>query len=80
MKATGIRTEAVTGTRFASGVTGNAVRLAVPLLVALAMTGCREDEQNRPTRFEPGVYQGHKPAELTPEQRRALEQRGMLQR
>jgi hypothetical protein len=42
--------------------------------------GCRENEQNRPLDFQPHVYQGQKPAPLNDDQKRALQERGGLQR
>jgi hypothetical protein len=53
--------------------------LAVAALAALA-GGCRETEQNRPLDFQPHVYKGDKPASLTSQQKRDLQDRGNLQR
>ena len=53
--------------------------LAATALAVLA-GGCRENEQNRPLDFTPGVYQGQKPPALTEQQKRELEQRGNQQR
>jgi len=35
------------------------------MLVGLAMTGCRENEQNRILSYEPGKYQGKQDSEAT---------------
>jgi hypothetical protein len=53
--------------------------LAVVALSLLAVS-CRENEQNRPLTFSPHVYQGTKPASLTEQQTRELQERGNLQR
>ena len=50
------------------------------LSVAVALAGCREDEQNRPWQFQPGVYKGDKTPTLTDEQRRELQERANRQR
>jgi hypothetical protein len=42
--------------------------------------GCRENEQNRPLDFQPHVYRGAKPATLSEQQKRELQERGDLQR
>jgi hypothetical protein len=47
---------------------------------AASLAGCRESEQGRPLRFEPGVYQGQKPPSLTENQREQLHERGYLMR
>jgi hypothetical protein len=47
---------------------------------AVLVTGCRENEQNRPLDFRPHVYQGEKPAALTEQQKRELQERGSLQK
>ena len=49
-------------------------------LLVVGLTGCREDEANRPVSFEPGVYQGPQDQKLTDEQLKALTQRGGLQK
>ena len=46
---------------------------------AAGLAGCF-DVSDRPLSFEPGVYKGEKPAALTEEQRKALRERGNLQR
>jgi hypothetical protein len=53
--------------------------LAAAAVLTLA-GGCRENEQNRPLDFQPHVYQGEKPASLTEQQKRDLQERGNLQR
>ena len=54
-----------------------ALSLAV---AALMLTGCRENEGNRPLSFEPGVFHGDKIPELTVDQRKGLQDRGALQK
>ena len=46
----------------------------------LALAGCREEEQGRSLTFEPGIYRGEKPAALTDEQVRALQERSRTMR
>ncbi len=48
--------------------------------LAAGLAGCREEEQNRVMHLEKGVYSGAADTKLTEEQRRALEQRGRLQK
>jgi hypothetical protein len=48
--------------------------------MAIGLAGCREEEQGRAMHLEKGVYSGKSDTELTEEQRRALEQRGRLQK
>ena len=54
------------------------------LVAAAALTamagGCRENEQNRPLEFKPGVYQGQKSPTLNDQQNRELRERGNLLR
>jgi hypothetical protein len=54
-----------------------AVGVAAVLMLA---GGCRENEQNRPLDFSPHVYKGDKPASLSEQQKRDLQDRGNLQR
>jgi hypothetical protein len=56
--------------------------LAGLAIIALAgsLSGCREREQGRPLRFEPGVFQGEKAPSLTEDQRKRLNERGYLMR
>lgn len=49
-------------------------------VVALAVAGCREEEQGRPLAFEPGVYKGEKLPPLTDDQLRALQDRSRVMR
>jgi hypothetical protein len=53
--------------------------LAVGAFLTLS-AGCRENEQDRPLDFQPHVYQGQKPQSLSEQQKRALQERGNLQR
>jgi len=48
--------------------------------LALGLGACRENEQNRPLHLEKGTYSGQPDTELTEDQRRALQQRGQLQK
>jgi len=48
-------------------------------LVALALTGCRAEEQGRLIDYEPGVYKGKADTQLTDAQRRELRQRSAYQ-
>jgi hypothetical protein len=50
------------------------------IALAVSVAGCREHEQGRPLRFEPGVFQGEKPPGLTKEQRKQLHDRGYRMR
>lgn len=52
--------------------------LAVAALVAL--TGCREEEQNRVLHLEKGTYAGAPDTELSEEKRRELDARAQAQR
>ena len=54
-------------------------RVAVAAMAVL-VSGCRENEQNRQLDFEPHVYKGEKLPPLTEEQKRQLQDRGGLQR
>lgn len=56
------------------------ITTALVLGVALAVAGCREEEQGRPLAFEPGVYKGEKPQPLAEEQLRALRDRSRIMR
>ena len=52
----------------------------IGLLVTVALSACREEEQNRVLSYEPGVFKGKtvdKP--LSKEELAALRQRGLLQ-
>jgi hypothetical protein len=58
-------------------------RLSAVLAAAalgLLVSGCRENEQNRPLDFQPGVYQGQKLPSLTEQQKRQLQDRGGMQK
>lgn len=48
-------------------------------IAALAMSGCRESEQDRPLSFKPGVYQGKQDEKLTEQELDRLRQRGAMQ-
>ncbi len=48
--------------------------------LALGLGACRENEQDRPLHLEKGTYSGQPDTELTEDQRRALQQRGQLQK
>ena len=50
------------------------------LLMALAISGCREEEKNRPLQFEKGTYLGQQDQNLTAEQLGDLRQRANAQR
>ena len=54
--------------------------IALVMGAVLALAGCREEEQGRPLTFEPGAYKGEKPAALTKEQVRTLQERSRLGR
>jgi hypothetical protein len=54
--------------------------LAGLLLSALALAGCRVEEQGRVLRYEKGTYLGKPDTALTETQRNALRQRGYAQR
>ena len=49
------------------------------VLMAVALIGCREDEQNRPLSYEPGVYQGGAVPVITDETRVSLRERAQNQ-
>ncbi len=50
--------------------------VSLAVIVALPfLAGCRAEEQNRITKYEPGVYLGKKQAALTDEQVRSLRYR-----
>lgn len=60
---------------------GARVPSAVVFCVLMAgIAGCREEEQDRPLVYEPGVYGGKQDTALTPEQQRELELRGRMQK
>jgi hypothetical protein len=50
------------------------------IALTVSLAGCREHEQGRPLRFEPGVFQGEKAPGLTEEQRKQLHDRGYRMR
>jgi hypothetical protein len=52
---------------------------AVAAASAVGLAGCMEGS-DRPLSFKPGVYQGERSPALTEEQRKALRERGNLQR
>jgi hypothetical protein len=52
-----------------------ALLLGCLLVVGLAASGCRKDEQNRPLTFEKGSYQGKPDQKLTKDQLSELRQR-----
>jgi hypothetical protein len=52
---------------------------AALLALAFALTGCREDEQNRVITLEKGQYPGDKPSGLTQGQLDELRQRAQEQ-
>lgn len=56
------------------------MKTALVLGAVLALAGCREQEQNRPLTFEPGVYRGEKPQPLSDEQLRKLQDRSRVMR
>ncbi|MBA5776613.1 hypothetical protein H2509_05680 [Stappia sp. F7233] len=49
-------------------------------LLAIGLSSCREDEQNRALHLEKGTYAGKADKELTPEQQRELQARGYKQK
>lgn len=61
-------------------VCSNGWRAAVGLglVLSVALSGCRVDEQGRQLTLEKGTYQGHKDKPLSEEQRRELRERSML--
>ena len=56
-----------------------AIGLLALLGVALAVQGCREDEQDRVLRYQPGTYLGQPDQPLDQEQVDALRQRATRQ-
>jgi hypothetical protein len=48
--------------------------------IALMAQGCREDEQNRPLRYDKGSYQGQPDQTLSAEQVETLRQRSARQK
>jgi hypothetical protein len=56
-----------------------ALRLLVLLSVALAVQGCREDEQDRVLRYQPGTYLGQPDEPLDQQQVDALHERAARQ-
>lgn len=50
------------------------------VLAALAISGCRKEEQNRPLQFEKGTYLGQQDQTLSEDQLRELRQRANAQR
>ena len=60
-------------------MSGSALRWLVLLSLALAVQGCREDEQNRLLFHEPGTYLGPPDQTLDAEQVEALRQRATRQ-
>ena len=56
-----------------------AFRWLVLLGIALAVQGCREDEQDRVLMYEPGTYLGQPDEPLDQEQVEALRQRAARQ-
>lgn len=51
---------------------------AVFLALAVFLSGCRVDEQDRQVSLEKGIYQGQKDTPLSEEQRRELRERSLL--
>ncbi len=49
--------------------------LPIAILIVLALSGCREDEQDRFRLYQPGVYQGRADQRLSVAQRQALSAR-----
>jgi hypothetical protein len=60
-------------------MSGGALRWLVLLGVALAVQGCREDEQDRILMYEPGTYLGQPDPPLEQTQVDALRQRATRQ-
>ena len=56
-----------------------AVWLAITC-IALAMQGCREDEQDRPLTYDKGVYRGQPDQALNEQQVETLRQRSAAQK
>ena len=48
-------------------------------LALMVLAGCRSEEQNRITKYEPGVYKGLPDQVLSSAQRRILRDRALLQ-
>lgn len=63
-----------------SPIAKNCIKALVLLAIAAGVASCREQEQDRPLLYEQGQYGGKKDTPLTPEQERALELRGRLQK
>ncbi len=61
-------------------IPGTVLTGALALALAAGLAACREEEQDRPLHFEKGVYSGNPDTTLDDQQRRALEQRGQLQK
>jgi hypothetical protein len=55
------------------------VALACMVLAAM-LAACKQEERNRPTSYEKGVYGGETGTALSAEQKQALRQRSRLQR
>ena len=51
----------------------------VACLALMVLVGCRSEEQNRITKYEPGVYKGSPDQVLSSAQRRVLRDRALLQ-
>lgn len=56
-----------------------ALKFGLILALAAGLSACRESEQGRPLKLEPGVYTGKKDAKLTEQQVEALRERARLQ-
>ena len=52
----------------------------VCMVLAATIAACKQEERDRPTSYEKGVYGGETGTALTPEQQQALRQRSRLQR
>lgn len=52
----------------------------VCMVMAATVVACKQEERNRPTSYEKGVYGGETGTALTAEQQQALRQRSRLQR
>ena len=53
-------------------------KLLAVSVALVVLAGCRAEEQNRPTSYSPGVYQGKKDQPLDEATRQALRERGSL--
>ena len=51
----------------------------VACLAIVVLVGCRSEEQNRITKYEPGVYKGVPDQALSSAQRRVLRNRALMQ-